>query len=69
MSAGGRMPLSLLLASSWVTEFSAQEIAEQIEHNLDFLAVEWADLPERQRSLRGHLNIPGICSALLNSRH
>ena len=46
------MPLSLLLASSWVAEFSAHEIAEQIEHSLDFLAVEWADLPERQRSLR-----------------
>jgi predicted ATPase/DNA-binding SARP family transcriptional activator len=46
------MPLSLLLASSWVTDFSAQEIAEQISRSLDFLSVEWADLPERQRSLR-----------------
>ena len=46
------MPLSVLLASSWVAEFSALEIAEQIERSLDFLSVEWADLPERQRSLR-----------------
>jgi DNA-binding SARP family transcriptional activator/predicted ATPase len=46
------MPLSVLLASSWVTDFSTQEIAEQIERSLDFLSVEWADLPERQRSLR-----------------
>ena len=46
------MPLSLLLASTWVTDFSAQEIAAQISHSLDFLTVEWADLPERQRSLR-----------------
>jgi predicted ATPase/DNA-binding SARP family transcriptional activator len=46
------MPLSVLLASSWVTNYSIQEIAEQIERSLDFLSVEWADLPERQRSLR-----------------
>jgi len=46
------MPLSLLLASTWVTDFSSQEIAIQISHSLDFLSVEWADLPERQRSLR-----------------
>jgi predicted ATPase/tetratricopeptide (TPR) repeat protein len=46
------MPLSLLLASSWVEEYSEQEIAEQIEASLDFLSVEWLDLPNRQRSLR-----------------
>jgi DNA-binding SARP family transcriptional activator/predicted ATPase len=46
------MPLSLLLASTWVSDFSVQEIAEQINRSLDFLTVEWADLPERQRSLR-----------------
>ncbi len=46
------IPLSLLLASTWVTEFSTQDIAEQISCSLDFLTVEWADLPERQRSLR-----------------
>ena len=46
------IPLSLLLASTWVTEFSTQDIAEQISRSLDFLTVEWADLPERQRSLR-----------------
>ncbi len=46
------MPLSLLLASTWVREYPAQEIATQIRCSLDFLSVEWADLPERQRSLR-----------------
>jgi predicted ATPase/DNA-binding SARP family transcriptional activator len=46
------MPLSLLLASTWVSDYSAQEIAAQISRSLDFLTVEWADLPERQRSLR-----------------
>ena len=46
------MPLSLLLASSWVSDYPLSEIATQISHSLDFLTVEWADLPERQRSLR-----------------
>jgi predicted ATPase len=46
------LPLSLLLASNWISEFSADEIADRIEQSLDFLATEWADLPERQRSLR-----------------
>jgi predicted ATPase len=45
------MPLSLLLASSWVSDYPATEIAEQINSSLDFLSVEWADLPER-RSFR-----------------
>jgi predicted ATPase len=38
------MPLSLLLASTWVTDFSAREIATQISYSLDFLSMEWADL-------------------------
>lgn len=46
------MPLGLLLASSWVGDYPAREIAAQIAHKLDFLAVEWSDLPQRQRSLR-----------------
>jgi DNA-binding SARP family transcriptional activator/predicted ATPase len=46
------MPLSLQLAATWVGEYSTLEIAEQISHSMDFLSVEWADLPERQRNLR-----------------
>jgi DNA-binding SARP family transcriptional activator/predicted ATPase len=46
------MPLSLLLASTWVSDYPIQEIVAQISRSLDFLSVEWADLPERQRSLR-----------------
>ncbi len=46
------IPLSLLLASTWMSDYSEDEIANQIERSLDFLAAEWADLPERQRSLR-----------------
>jgi predicted ATPase/DNA-binding SARP family transcriptional activator len=46
------LPLGLLLASSWVDSYSINEIAEQIEHNLDFLEVDWCDIPARQRSLQ-----------------
>jgi predicted ATPase/DNA-binding SARP family transcriptional activator len=45
-------PLGLLLASAWVGFYSLEEIASQIESNLDFLSVNWSNLPERQRSLR-----------------
>jgi predicted ATPase/DNA-binding CsgD family transcriptional regulator len=46
------MPLGILLAAAWVELFSVQEIAGEIEHNLDFLSGQPRDLPPRHRSLR-----------------
>ena len=46
------MPLGLLLASAWVEAYPLGEIAVEIERSLDFLSVEWQDVPDRQRSLR-----------------
>jgi predicted ATPase/transcriptional regulator with XRE-family HTH domain len=46
------MPLGIELAASWVRLLSCQEIAQQIEHDLDFLATSLRDAPERHRSLR-----------------
>ena len=46
------MPLALELAASWLRRFDCAEIVGQIEHSLDFLASDFSDLPERQRSLR-----------------
>lgn len=46
------MPLGILLAATWIELFQPSEIARQIDQNLDFLAGDWRDLPERQRSLR-----------------
>jgi predicted ATPase/DNA-binding SARP family transcriptional activator len=46
------LPLGLLLASSWVGLYSLDEIAGQIERSLDFLEVDWSDMPARQRSLQ-----------------
>ena len=45
------MPLALVLAAAWLELLAPAEIAAEIERSLDFLAVELADLPARQRSL------------------
>src|SRR5262245_24077892 len=46
------MPLGLELAAAWAEMLSLDEIAQEIERSADFLAAEWADAPERQRSMR-----------------
>jgi len=46
------MPLGIELSAAWVGMLSCEEIAKEIEHNLDFLSVSMSDLPERHRSLR-----------------
>ena len=46
------MPLGVELAAAWVHLLSCQEIAAEIETNLDFLATSLHDVPARHRSLR-----------------
>src|SRR5206468_1151551 len=46
------LPLGIELAATWVPTLSCQEIAQQIERNIDFLAASIRDLPERHRSIR-----------------
>jgi predicted ATPase/class 3 adenylate cyclase len=46
------MPLGIELAASWVSVLSCEEIADEIERNIDFLATSMRDVPERHRSLR-----------------
>jgi len=46
------MPLGIELAAAWVSMLTCQEIAQEIERNLDFLSTSMRDLPERQRSMR-----------------
>jgi predicted ATPase/DNA-binding XRE family transcriptional regulator len=50
------MPLGIELSAAWVGLLSCEEIAKEIEHNLDFLSVTMRDLPERHRSLRATLD-------------
>jgi predicted ATPase/DNA-binding XRE family transcriptional regulator len=52
----GGMPLGIELSAAWVGLLSCEEIAKEIEQNLDFLSVSMHDLPERHRSLRATLD-------------
>lgn len=46
------IPLAIELAAGWVRLLSCQEIAEEIQHNTEFLATPLRDVPERHRSLQ-----------------
>lgn len=46
------MPLGLELAAAWTEMLSLREIAQEVERSADFLAADWTDMPERQRSMR-----------------
>jgi len=50
------MPLGIELSAAWVGLLSCEEIAKEIEHNLDFLSISMRDIPERHRSLRATLD-------------
>jgi tetratricopeptide (TPR) repeat protein len=52
----GGLPLGIELAAAWVGLLSCEEIAKEIERNLDFLAVSMHGLPERHHSLRATLD-------------
>lgn len=46
------LPLAIELAATWLRVLSPQEVAAQIEHNLDFLTSSLRNVPERHRSIR-----------------
>jgi predicted ATPase/DNA-binding SARP family transcriptional activator len=46
------IPLAITFAAGWLRLMSTQQIAAEIEQNLDFLASSLRDVPERHRSLR-----------------
>jgi predicted ATPase/transcriptional regulator with XRE-family HTH domain len=46
------IPLALELAASWMRMLPSDEIAQEIERNLDFLATSLRDVPPRHRSMR-----------------
>lgn len=46
------LPLGIELAASWVGVLGCDEIAREIGRDLDFVATNMRDLPERHRSLR-----------------
>jgi DNA-binding SARP family transcriptional activator/predicted ATPase len=46
------LPLALELAAAWADVLSLNDILAEAQHSLDFLQVDWPDLPERHRSMR-----------------
>jgi predicted ATPase/DNA-binding XRE family transcriptional regulator len=46
------MPLAIELAATWLRMLRCDQIAEQIQHDLDFLTTPLRNVPERHRSLR-----------------
>lgn len=46
------IPLAIELAAAWVSMLSLNEIAREIESNIDFLTASTRDIPERHRSLK-----------------
>lgn len=50
------LPLGIELAASWIRSLTCEEIAQEVERSLDFLATSLRDIPERHRSLRAVLD-------------
>jgi predicted ATPase/DNA-binding XRE family transcriptional regulator len=46
------LPLGIELAAAWVATLSCQEIAREIQRNIDFLTATARDVADRQRSIR-----------------
>jgi len=46
------LPLAIEIAAAWVRTLTMQEVANEIEQNLDFLTTTARDIPERHRSIR-----------------
>ena len=50
------MPLAIVLATGWLEMLSIEELADEIEQNLDVLEAQAQDLPDRHRSVRVAFN-------------
>ncbi len=50
------LPLGIELAAAWVLTLSCQEIAQELERDLNFLTTPIRDVPERHRSLSAVFN-------------
>jgi len=50
------MPLGVELAAGWVDTLSLEDIAAEIQDNLDFLETDARDIPSRHRSMRAVFN-------------
>lgn len=55
------MPLGVELAATWVRGLSCQEIAQELERNLDRLSTTHQNLPDRHRSIRAVFDQSWVC--------
>lgn len=46
------LPLALELAAAWIRVMTCEEMAEELEHNVDLLSSTARDMPERHKSVR-----------------
>lgn len=46
------MPLGIELAAAWLRTMTCEQIADEIQRNLDFLTTQTRDMPDRHRSIR-----------------
>ena len=46
------LPLAIELAAAWVRVLSCEEIAQEIERNLNILTAHWQNIPNRHNSIR-----------------
>jgi len=46
------LPLGIEIAAAWIRTLTPQEVADEIEQNLDFLTTTARDIPQRHRSIR-----------------
>lgn len=46
------LPLGVEMAAAWTKVLTCQEIADEIERDVNFLAFDWRGMPERHRTLR-----------------
>lgn len=46
------VPLAIELAATWLRTLSCQDVAREIQHNIDFLATRQRDIEERHRSMQ-----------------
>jgi predicted ATPase len=50
------LPLGIELAAAWVRTLTCEEIAQEIQHSLNFLKTSGRGLPERHRSMRATID-------------
>ena len=46
------MPLAIELATGWLDTLTLEEVADELQRNLDILSTEMRDVPDRHRSIR-----------------